>query len=487
DGDPDLYLLNGAATPGSNLQTTPLNALYENRAGRFVDVTKKAGVGDSGYGMGMCVGDYDSDGRIDFLVTNFGPDRLYRNLGEGRFEERAEAAGVADSRWSTGCAFGDLDGDGDLDLYVAHYVDFSFNRYRACGDQLQQIEGYCQPLAFAGQVDALYINQGDGRFREQGKARGIAQTNGDRGFGVILSDIDNDSDLDIYVANDGTENRLYLNQGAGVFEDASLLSGAALNMAGQAEAGMGVDLGDVDGDGLMDIIVTHYAMETNTLYKNLGGAFFEDSTHRFALTKPSYLTVGWGVQFLDYDNDADLDIAVANGHVQEHIAEIEPRLRYPQRNQLFENQANKIFREVTEQAGATWATAKVSRGLAVADWNNDGRLDLMITNTNDKIDLLENRRSDDNHWLGIVLQGPAANRFAIGAQVTLRAGQRKQVREVRSGGSFLAQPDLRLHFGLARYHGPVEVEIRWPDGHRQITKTDELDRYWLIRYGNQPH
>lgn len=488
DGDLDLYLINGAATPGSEVTETPANKLYENRKGGFIDVTENAGVGDTGYGMGMCVGDYDSDGNLDFLVTNYGANRLYRNLGNGKFADQAESAGVVDPRWATGCAFADLDEDGDLDLYITHYVDFSFAQHRPCGSVLQSNQGYCRPLAYRGQIDALYINQGGGVFREEGKNRGIVQTREDRGFGVVLSDIDVDGDLDIYVANDGTENRLYINNGKGFFEDYGLLSGTALNKDGQAEAGMGIDIGDADGDGLMDIIVTHFSMETNTLYRNLGEQFFSDATHRFNLAKPSYLEVGWGVQFFDYDNDGDLDLALANGHVQDAIEQIEPRLSYRQRNQLFENRDNQSFHEISQQAGSAWMSNKVSRGLAVGDWNNDGRLDLLITNTNDSVDFLENSKPiTNNHWLGVVLHGPAENRFAIGTYVILRAGDLMLVREVRSGGSFLSQSDLRLHFGLGDITGPVDIEIHWPDGQRQTERSQKLDYYWHVHYLNEKH
>ena len=481
DGDLDLYLINGAATPNSNLNTTPRNRLYQNHNGRFADVTDQAGVGDSGYGMGMCVGDYDADGWLDFVVTNYGPDQLYRNLGNGRFEEVGKPAGVGDERWGASCAFGDLDGDGDLDLYVTHYVNFSFDKnHPRCGDQMSGKRGYCPPEVFDGQTDSLYINQGDGTFLEDGDARGISQARSEKGFGVVLSDVDLDTDLDIYVTNDGTSNRLYLNDDTGVFQDASLLSGAGLNRLGKAEAGMGVDLGDVDGDGLMDLIVTNFSFETNALYKNLGNGYFDDWTHRAGLATPSYRQVGWGVQFVDFDNDGDLDVAIANGHVQDGIEHIEPLLAYKQANQLFENTGGLTFQEVTSQAGSAFAAKKVSRGLAAGDWNNDGRMDLLVTNTNDTIDLLENTRNTDHHWLGLILEGPMTNRFAIGAHVTLQAGERRLVREVRSGGSFLSQPDLRLHFGLGTFAGPVTVTIRWPDGQTQTERIEQLDRYWTI-------
>ena len=483
DGDLDLYLINGAATPHSRLNTTPRNSLYRNDKGRFVDVTDRAGVGDTGYGMGMCVGDYDADGWLDFVVTNYGPDRLYRNLGNGSFEEAGKHAGVADERWGASCAFGDLDGDGDLDLYVTHYVNFSFeNNHPRCGDQMSGTRGYCPPGVFDGQTDSLYINQGNGIFREEGAARGISQARSEKGFGVVLSDVDLDADLDIYVTNDGTTNRLYLNNGMGIFHDASLLSGAGLNRLGQAEAGMGVDLGDVDGDGLMDLMVSNFSFETNAFYKNLGDGYFEDWTHRAGLATPSYRHVGWGVQFIDFDNDGDLDLAIANGHVQDGIEQIEPLLAYRQANQLFENIGGLVFQEVTGQAGNAFAVKKVSRGLAAGDWNNDGHVDLLVTNTNDTIDLLENTRNTGHHWLGLILEGPAVNRFAIGAHVTLRAGTQQLVREVRSGGGFLSQPDLRPHFGLGSFAGPVSLTIRWPNGQIQTKQTAQLDRYWTIAY-----
>ena len=482
DGDLDLYLINGAATPGSRPGTRPTNRLFENRGRRFVDVTETAGVGDTGYGMGMCAGDYDGDDRPDIMVTNFGADRLYRNLGDGTFEEVAASAGVDDPRWGTGCAFADIDSDGDLDLYVAHYVAFSFDDHPKCGDPALGRPGYCPPRLFDGVPDSLFINQGDGTFREEGALRGLAQGKDEKGFGALMSDLDGDGDPDIYVTNDGTANRFYRNDGRGRFKDESLLSGTGLNRAGQPEAGMGVDSGDLDGDCRFDLLVTNYSMETNTLYRNLGDGFFVDRSTANGIARPSYLNVGWGVQLFDYDNDGDLDLAVANGHVQDGIEKVQASLRYAQENQLFENLGDGQFREVTESAGSGWTAAKVSRGLAAGDWNSDGRVDLLVTNTNDSPDLLENRTDTSNHWLGLQLRGPTGNRDAIGAQVTLKSLAGIQVREQRSGAGFLSQADPRLHFGLGSETGPVEIVIRWPDGSLQREKTERLDRYWLIEY-----
>ncbi len=493
DGDLDLYLINGAATPGARLTGTPRNALYENRrradGSRFVDVTASAGVGDTGYGMGMCAGDFDGDGRLDFLLTNYGPDRLYRNLGPdagggARFAEVAQRAGVADRRWSSSCAFGDLDGDGDLDLYVTHYVDFAFDRNPVCGGRGAEKRRYCRPNAFDGVPDALFENRGDGTFTERGAERGIAQTSAEKGMGMVLSDLDGDGDLDIYVANDGAVNRLYVNDGGGRFEDQGLLSGAGLDAFGAPEAGMGVDAGDLDGDGRPDLIVTHFAMETHTLYRQLGRLSFEDVTARSGLGPPSFRQVGWGAQLVDVDLDGDLDLAVANGHMQEGVEKIEPGLRYRQPNQLFENDGRGRFRLL---AGAAWRQAAVSRGLAVGDWNDDGRPDLLITNTNDPPQLLENRLQGKRRWLGLVLVGPPENRFAIGARVELVAGGRRQLREVRSGGGFQSQSDLRLLFGLGDLPADTEpasiqLQVRWPDGELQKLSGGPLDRYRTVRH-----
>ena len=482
DGDLDLYLVNGAATPGSSITGTPRNHLYENRDGRFVDITDKAGVGDTTYGMGFCVGDVDADGRLDFMVTNYGPDRLYRQRPDGTFEDVAPRLGVADPRWGASCAFADLDADGDLDLYVTHYVDFTFDHNPFCGDRARDLRAYCRPEAFAGVTDSLFMQQADGTFVDHAKTRGIAEGVHEKGFGVVASDIDNDGDLDLYVANDGTMNRLYINDGSGRFEDQALFSGTGLSHLGAAESGMGVDLGDTDGDGWLDLLVTNYSMETNTLYRNGGQLLFDDITHKSGLGEPSYKYVGWGVQFFDYDNDGDLDVAVVNGHAVDNIEIFEAGLQYRQPNQLYENNGDGVFREVSAQAGKAWQVPKVSRGLAVGDFDNDGRLDLMITNTNEAIDLLHNRFDEGNHWLGIRLVGPKANRQAIGARATLRRGDRRLVREVRSGGSFMAQSDLRLHFGLGASTEAVEVEILWPDGTRQTARSQQLDRYWTLDY-----
>ncbi len=485
DGDLDVYLINGAATPGSKLEGTPTNRLYEQRDGRFVDVGAEAGVADSGYGMGMCVGDVNADGLLDFLVTNYGADRLYvaRRGDDGgvRFRDEAVARGVADERWGTGCAFADLDGDGDLDLYVAHYVDFRFDKNPYCGDRARGLRAYCRPEAFDGLTDSLFVNQGDGTFREEGAARGIiAEAADEKGFGVLASDLDDDGDIDLYVANDGTMNRLYVNDGKGRFEDQALFSGVGLSGSGLAESGMGVAAGDADGDGKSDLIVTNYSMETNTLYKHRGALVYDDVTTVGGLKEATYPFVAWGIAFVDVDRDTDLDLVTVNGHAVDNIEVFEAGLRYRQPNQLFLNDGRGRFRDGASEAGPSFTRARVSRGLAVGDFDDDGRPDLLVTNTNDPAELLVNRAPGSGHWLGIRLQGRSPNRFAIGARVTVRAGSAVLVRDVRSGGSFLSQDDLRPLFGLGAHGGSVEVDVRWPDGLSQRVTIPDTDRYVAI-------
>lgn len=476
DGKLDLYLINGAETPGRKLTIKPQNRLFRNVGNGFQDVTDAAGVGDTGYGMGMCVGDVDGDGLVDFMVTNFGPDRLYRNKGQGRFEEIGTRAGVADPRWSTGCAFADLDGDADLDLYVARYTRFQFEQSPFCGDRARSIRSYCNPSAFRGEVHSLYINDGKGKFKDEAAQRGIHQRDEDRGFSVVASDLDVDGDIDLYVANDGSMNRLYRNQGQGKFIDEGLISGTGLNGRGLAEAGMGADVADVDGNGLPDLLVTNFSMEANTLYLNMGQMQFEDATARFDLTTPSFAYVGWGIQFLDADNDTDLDFAIVNGHPIDNIELFESSLSWLQPKQLFENVAGKRFVERTGTAGSVWQKPRSGRGLAAGDYDDDGRLDLLVNNSRDKAELLHNQSKVGN-WIGFRLIGKKPNVLAIGAAVTIKIGNKQFRREVLSGGGFLVQRDLRLHFGLADANGPISYIVTWPNGSKKSGSVKELNRY----------
>ncbi|MEL7059900.1 MAG: CRTAC1 family protein [Acidobacteriota bacterium] len=504
DGRLDLYLVNGARTPGTPPGAPPRNALYLQRDGRFVDVAAAAGVDDLGYGMGLCVADVDGDGGLDLFVTNYGEDRLFLSRGvvDGvpRFAERSAAAGLEGTRWGTGCAFGDVDGDGDLDLYVANYLDFSYDRNPRCGDAARGLASYCRPAVFAGQPDQLYIHQGVGsdgsvRFREEGAARGILQGPEEKGFGVLMSDVDEDGDLDLLVANDGTPNRLYLNDGRGQFDERGIATGVALDRDGAPGAGMGLDLGDVDRDGHLDLIVTNYAHEANTLYLATPEPFFDDRTAEAGLARPSFLSVGWGVRFFDAENDGDLDLAVANGHVLDNIEAFEPRQSYPQRDHLYLNDGGGSFVEVGPRVGDGFAGQRVSRGLAIGDWNDDGRMDVLTTQTNGPATLLENVSAPTGAWIGLRLEGPAPNRSAIGARVRLvELGEAEPqllgVGEVRSGGSLMSQSDLRLHFGLGPRDAAAEgnptrrrlARVRWPDGVHSEHLLPGIGRYVPIRH-----
>lgn len=477
DGDLDLYLINGAATPGGEVRAAR-NRLFEQRDGRFFDVTEAAGLGDEGYGMGFCVGDANGDGLLDVFVTNQGPDRLYLARGEGRFTELSGATSLTEDRWSVSCAFGDVDGDGDLDLYVSRYVDAPFTTNPICRDRARDLRRYCNPDRFDAQEDALYINRGNASFRDEAHLRGIDQGRLDRGLGIALVDLDADGDLDVFVANDSAPNRMYINDGSGHFSDRALVAGTALNAAGRTEAGMGVAVGDLEADGLPELIVSNFSLETDTFYRNLGGGLFEDVTDFNGLKAPSFEPLSWGIELFDGDNDGDLDLATANGHIMENIDRFVPGLTYAQPNQYLENRDGQ-FVDVTEQTGDGLRIAGVSRALAVGDWNDDGCLDLLITESNGPARLLDNDCPEDNHWLGVSLLG-SGGAPAIGASVRLRQGEHLAQRWVRSGGSVMSQNDLRVHFGLGRSTAPVELEIRWPDGRVQRESTEVLDRYWTL-------
>ena len=352
DGDPDLYFVNGAPLPGYVSQETPTNCLYENNGdGTFTDVTEKTGVGDTGYGHGCAVGDYNNDGKLDLYITNYGINRLYRNNGDGTFTEVAESAGVTEPRWSTGCAFADYDRDGNLDLYVVNYIVFDIDENPWCGFKEKGIRAYCEPDNFIAQSDTLYRNNGDGTFTDVTKTAGIYNATG-KGLGVVWGDYNNDGALDIYVANDSTENLFYHNNGDGTFEEVGFMVGVALSEDGVAENGMGTAFGDWNNDGWLDLTVTNYAQQTNTLYHNDADGFFTDTTTTTKTAQVTYPYLGWATAFIDYDNDGYQDLFVANGHLHENLAELGQEGTYGQRNLLFRNNANNTFTEVSETLGA---------------------------------------------------------------------------------------------------------------------------------------
>lgn len=443
----DVYAVNGNNLPGAKTDIPPINHLYRNNGdGTFTDVTEDAGVGDGGYGHGVATADYDNDGDQDIYIANYGPNVLYRNNGDGTFTDFTGEAGVAGDVWTASAAFCDVDNDGLLDLYVANYLVFDIN------SKVRLPNG---PAFYDGETDVLYLNNGDGTFRDVTREN-IGEPNG-KGLGVVCFDYDEDGDLEIYVANDGTPNSLYENQGGGVFEDVTLFSGTGVNGAGAVQAGMGVDAADYDDDGDMDLFVTNYKNDHNTLMRNDGGGIFTDVSSRADLVAPSLPYVTFGTGFFDADNDGDLDIYVANGHTEEYEADHE------QPDQLFENIGDGRFEDVSALSGPPFAVKYVGRGVAFGDYDNDGDIDLVVSNKNGPLNFLQNQGGNRRNWLMIRTRGTASNRDGIGARIEVSAPDFSRVKEVKSGYSMFSSNDLRVHFGLGDLER-VDVTIRWPSG-----------------------
>ena len=468
DGWLDLYFVNIAES----------GALYRNRGdGRFEETTATAGVAESGHGMGCAAADYDQDGDLDLYITCYGPNILYHNNGDGSFTNVTSRSGVGHPGWSTGAAFADYDQDGDLDLYVANYVEYPPEVNPPC-IQAKGLQVYCGPEAFDPQADVFFRNEGDGTFADISDAVGLLPRAA-KELGAFFSDYDQDGDLDLYAAGDRTPNLLYRNDG-NRFAEVGVLAGVAFSDAGEALAGMGVDSGDYDNDGLFDFFVTNYQWETNNLYRNLGNGFFADTTFESGLGMPSLRFLAWGTVFFDYDNDGDCDLFVANGHLDDNVELFDTSVNYAQQNQLFRNDGQGRFADVTNSAGSGLALVQVSRGAAAGDYDEDGDLDLVVSNNNQPAALLRNDGGNQNHWLAIKLVGnydpafsnpsqdqlrsPSSNRDGIGALVKVVAGGRLQIDEIRSGSSFLCQDDLRLYFGLGALQKAELVEVRWPSG-----------------------
>ncbi|MCG9131073.1 CRTAC1 family protein [Candidatus Poribacteria bacterium] len=471
DGDPDLYFVNGAPLPGYVAEETPTNCLYQNNGdGTFTDVTEIAGVGDTGYGHGCAVGDYNNDGQLDLYVTNYGTNRLYRNNGDGTFTDVAEIAGVTEPRWSSSCAFADYDHDGNLDLYVVNYIVFDIDENPWCGLKEKGIRAYCEPDNFPAQSDTLFRNNGDGTFTDVTKSAGIYNTTG-KGLGVVWGDYNNDGAPDIYVANDSTENLFYHNNDDGTFEEVGFMIGVALSEDGAAENGMGTAFGDWNNDGWFDLTVTNYALQTNTLYHNDADGFFTDTTATTKTAQVTYPYLGWATAFIDYDNDGYQDLFVANGHLHENLAELGQQGTYGQRNLFFRNNYDGTFTEVSETLGPGMKLEDVSRGATFADYDADGDIDIVVTNSNTAPRLLRNDGGNEKNWLQIRLIATKGSTEAIGARVDIKTGDLTQTREVRSGDGYLSQQDLTLHFGIGDYEQVDSIEVRWQSGVKQLIKS----------------
>jgi hypothetical protein len=467
DGRLDIYAVSGFELDERNgrARVPRRNALYRNLGGmRFRNVAAEAGVDLAAWGYGVCAGDYDDDGHLDLYVTNYGPNVLYRNKGDGTFEDVTLRAGVASSGWSTGCAFLDADGDGDLDLYVARYVTAPEGEVASPGRFLiwrGVAKVMLGPAGLPGAADVYFENLGGGRFEERTEARGLTDTNRAYGFGVLATDYDGDGWTDLFVANDSNPNLLYRNREGRGFESVGLAAGVALNGEGRAQAGMGCDSGDVDGDGRLDIALAAFAFDHNSLYRNLGDGGFEDVSQGAGLVAETFHRMSWGLAFLDADLDGDLDLYFANGHLFPQVDE-NPGLKetYAQRDQILLNEEGR-FRDVSATAGRGLTVRKCSRAVAVGDLDDDGDPDLVVSAMDEEPTLLENTQQSGNHWLGIEVREEGHNPFAIGARVVVETPDgKRQIREIRSGGGYLSQSDLRALFGLGGAKGPVAVEVR---------------------------
>ena len=475
DGDLDIYWVNGAyleaPTAGSG------NALYlNNGSASFTDVAARAGVEGHGWGMGALSGDVDNDGDADLYVTCLQENILYRNDGAASFTAITAGAGVEAPRWSTGAAFADFDLDGDIDLYVAHYAAFDQDEITPLGAQWKGENIFIGPLGLLPEPDLLYRNNGDGTYSDVSDATGISEIDPGYGLGVLFADADADGDADLYVANDSSPNFLFLNGGDGTFAEVALEAGVAFGDMGQAQAGMGLARGDFDGDTQMDMLVTNFEDDYNTLYRNNGDGTYSDVTFALGLGSITLPYVGFGTAFFDADNDADLDLLVANGHVYPQIEDAGSGNTYAQPNFLFENRGAKFSLLLPGPADSLGST-QVSRGAALGDFDNDGALDIFITNLNAAPVLLRNNLPGGKNWLGLRLRATQGNRDAIGARVVLAAAGRRQVREVTAGSSFLGSADRRLHFGLDNAARVDTLTVHWPGGTRQIFRDLPVNVY----------
>jgi hypothetical protein len=494
DGWLDIFLVNGTRLEGFPAGSEPTSHLFRNnRDGTFIDVTVKAGVAHSGWGQGVCVGDYDNDGWDDLFVTYFGKNVLYHNNGDGTFTDVSQKAGVAGNgkRWNTGCAFVDYDRDGRLDLFVANYIemDLATAPVPESGPCLyKSVMVACGPPGLQGGKNILYHNNGDGTFTDVSEASGILKANGTYGLGVLTADLDNDGWPDIYVANDSTASALYQNKKNGKFEDIAIEAGCALSPDGKPQAGMGISAADYDLDGNLDLVKTNFAGDTPSLYHNLGGANFEDATFTAGLgAHTQYL--GWGCGFFDFDSDGWADILICNGHVYPEVEQLKTEAGYAQRKLLYHNLHNGHFADVSFQAGPGISEPSTSRGAAFGDFDNDGDVDVVVNTVNDYPQLLRCDSKLENNWIKVRTIGTKSNRSGIGARVrcvTHPAGETKahqQIDEVRSGGGFFSQNDLRVHFGLGKAEKVDLLEIRWPSGQVDTLKDVKVNQVIYVKEG----
>jgi hypothetical protein len=499
DGWIDIFIVDGGSIADPRVATTARHRLFRNRQnGTFEDVSAQSGIRHGEYGMGACAGDYDNDGAVDLYVTNYGPSQLFRNLGHGRFVEVPKAGGAGTALWSTSCAFTDVDRDGFLDLFVTNYVNAEKTNNKFCGrSAAPRLRGYCHPLAYDPLPNVLYRNTGKGTFEDISVRAGIAGLRGN-GLGVAVTDVDEDGWPDVFVANDGRPNFLFRNKGNGAFEEVGLLAGVSLAADARPRAGMGTAFGDYDGDGRLDLVVTNHEFEMHSLFRNLGGGVFTDVSRESGLGPATLPYVGFGVAFLDFDNDSRRDLAIVNGNVVDNIAEFRKGAKHAQPSLLLRNSGDR-FRNLGKDAGPAFATETVSRALAKGDIDNDGDLDLLITSNGGAVQLLLNEGGNRNNALLVRTVGSASltsggstplsastlksNRDGIGARLKLTAGGRMFVDQVTSGSSYLAQHDMRVHFGLGAATRVDRLEITWPDGRVDVMDTLPVNHVITVREG----
>jgi hypothetical protein len=488
DGWLDVFVVNGTTLDGFPKGSEPTSHLYRNRRdGTFEDVTAKAGLALTGWGQGACVGDYDNDGRDDLFVTFWGHNRLFRNRGDGTFEETTRSAGldVSRTRWGAGCAFLDYDRDGRLDLFAANYIAFDLATAPVPESGLCRYKGVavaCGPPGLPGGKNVLYRNAGSGKFMDVSETSGITRASGTYGLGVSTVDFDDDGWVDLYVANDSSPSALYRNNRDGTFTDIGVTAGCAYSQDGKPQAGMGVAIGDYNRDGRMDIFKTNFAGDTSTLYANAGGALCEDRTFVSGVGRNTRW-LGWGVAFVDLDLDGLLDLFLVNGHVYPEVEQLKTEAGYRQRKVVYRNRGDGRFDDITERLGPPVTVPKAGRGASFADFDNDGDVDVLVNNVHDTPDFYRLELQGKPAWLVIRLIGVTSNRSAIGARVRIVAAGQTQVQEVRGGGSYYSQNDLRVHFGLGSTSKVDRVEIRWPNGGQEAWTHVDANRILTLKEG----
>ena len=490
DGWPDVYFTNAQSVDMALHGRKARSALYHNNHdGTFTDVTDQAEVGYPCWAMGASVGDYNNDGRPDLLVTCFGGVVLYRNNGNGTFTDVTKSAGLSgDTQWATGAAFGDYDSDGWADLFVSHYVDFHLNDMAAFGSsdtcKYMGIDVQCGPRGLKGSPDRLYHNNRDGTFSDVSEKSGVEDLEHRYGLTAIWSDFDSDGKLDLFVTNDGQPNYLYRGNGAGKFTDAGFTSGVALNENGAAQANMGVALGDFLHTGRMSLLISHFDNEYAAFYRNDGGMNFADISNASGIAAATRGSVGWGDALADFDNDGWEDFLLVNGHVYPQVDTIHSKLRYAEPKLLFVNQRNGTFKDISGLAGTAIQIPQVSRGMAVGDLFNDGRLEAVVENLKGGPMILRPKGGPKNPWISFQLEGVKSNRLALNARVRATAGGLVQHGEVISGGSYLSQNDLRIHFGLGKNERIDNAKVFWPSGRVETLANLIADRFYTVREGS---